>query len=134
MMIKSLSRAIIFSAVALVLTALWNQGFKVNFELTIFIRSVMLVALFYYLLTPLTKIILIPINWLTLGLLSTIVYFLLFYFVFTRFPYIKITEWKFPGFEYNGLGVAPLQISYLFNIVVSSFSLSFIIRILELLL
>lgn len=129
---KRVSRMLIFSAIAIYLTSLWNEGFIVNFNPYIFIRTVVLIALFYYLIMPLTKLVLLPINILTLGLISTVIYFLLFYFFITRFSLIKIEPWKFTGFTYNSIIVKPMEVNYITNVLLSSASLSFLINILEL--
>lgn len=128
---KKITRMLIFSAVALYLTSLWNEGFDVNFNPLLFIRTVLLVAIFYYLIMPITKLVLLPINLLTLGLVSSIVYFILFYFFITRISLISIKPWDFPGLHINGLTIQKMHIGYLTNILISSVSLSFIIQSLE---
>ncbi len=128
---KRITRMIIFSSVALYLSSLWNRGFQVNFSPFVFIRTVLLIAVFYYLIMPLTRLILLPINFLTLGLISTVVYFLLFYFFVTRFSLIHIKPWDFKGFTLHGISLPPVKVGYIQNVLLSSFSLSFIIRMLE---
>src|SRR3989344_8884144 len=96
---KRITRMLIFSAVALFLTSIWNEGFKVNFNPYIFIRTIFLVALFYYFIAPLAKLILLPINWLTLGFLSSIIYILLFYFFISRLSLVQIKPWEFNGID-----------------------------------
>ena len=130
-MMKKISRMIIFSALALYLTSLWNAGFKVNFNPYIFIRTVLLIAVFYYLIIPIAKFVLLPINLLTLGFISTIIYFLLFYFFITRFSFVLIKPWDFTGIDIYGLSLKSFHISYFFNLLLSSVSLSFIINFLE---
>ena len=131
---KRITRMLIFSAVALFLTSLWNEGFKVNFTPLVFIRTILLVALFYYLVIPISKIVLLPINLLTLGLLSSILYFVLFYLFITRFSLVKITPWDFSGISFNGFVIKSFHIGYLTNLILSSISLSFIINLLGILL
>ena len=128
---KRITRMIIFSAVALYLTSFWNAGFKVNFTPDIYFRTILLIALFYYLVVPISKIILLPINLLTLGLLSSILYFILFYIFITRFSFVQIKAWNFPGIEFYGLSLKSFPISYFLNLLLSSVSLSFIINLLE---
>lgn len=122
---------IIFSAVALFLTSLWNKGFKLDFDPLIFAKTVFLVTLFYYLVIPISKIIFLPVNLLTLGLMSSIIYFILFYLFITRFSLVEIQSWKFPGADFFGLSLKPFPISYHLNLLLSSVSLSFIINLLE---
>lgn len=122
---------IVFSAVALYLTSLWNKGFEIELAPALFLRTVLVVAIFYYLIMPITRLVLLPINFLTLGLISTIIYFLLFYFFFTRFALIDIKAWDFRGISLVGVTIKSLHINYITNVLLSSFSLSFIIRLLE---
>lgn len=131
---KKITRMLLFSAIALFLTSLWNEGFRVNFTPLIFIRTILLVSLFYYLVIPISKIILLPINLLTLGLLSSILYFVLFYLFITRFSLVKISPWDFSQVAFNGFVVKSLHVGYLTNMILSSISLSFIINLLEILL
>lgn len=131
---KKITRMLIFSGVALYLTSLWNDGFKVDYNPYIFIRTILLIALFYYLVLPISKIVFLPINLLTLGLLASVLYFILFYLFITRFSLVQIKPWDFPGISFNGLVIKSFNISYLFNILLSSISLSFIINFLEVIL
>lgn len=128
---KKITRMLIFSAVALYLTSLWNDGFDVNFNPLIFVRTILLIALFYYLILPLTKLILLPLNLLTLGLVSSLVYFLLFYLFITRISLITIKPWDFQGLQFYGLSLQKMHIGYLTNILLSSISLSFLIQLQE---
>jgi len=115
---------IIFSAGAVYLTSLWNKGFEVDFTLSLFLRTVLIIA----------KLILLPINLLTLGFVSSIIYFILFYLVITRFSLIDIHAWDFPGFNVLGFTLPKMHIGYLSNILASSVSLSVIIQLLGILL
>src|SRR3990167_1442371 len=117
---KKITRMLIFSALALYLTSLWNQGFKVNFTPYIFIRTILLIALFYYLVLPISKIILLPVNFITLGLLSSLIYFILFYVFISHFSLVEIKAWKFLGLTFGGLVVKPVEINYITNVANSS--------------
>lgn len=125
---------IVFSGVALFVTSLWNKGFILDYSPEVFFKTMLLVALFYYLVLPISKVIFIPINFLTLGLLSSVLYFALFYIFITRFSLVQIKPWEFPGLQFYLLNLPSAQINYLLNIALSSVSLSFIIRMLELFL
>ena len=131
---KRISRMLIFSGIALFLTSLWNRGFQVDLNPDIFIKTIILVALFYYLVIPVSKIILLPMNLITLGILSSLLYFILFYLFITRFSLVRIVPWEFPGFNFNGLIIKSFNIGYILNMVLSSVSLSFIINLLEILI
>ena len=74
---KGIFRMFIFSAIPLYLTSLWNVGFVVSNDPSIFIRSVILIAIAHYLIVPISKIILLPLNILTFGLVSFGIFILL---------------------------------------------------------
>ncbi len=132
---KKIFRMIIFSAIAIYLTSLWNRGFILHFDdWKNIAQAIVAVAVIYYLIIPLTKIILLPLNFLTLGLVSIIVYFLVFYLFFTRFSIIEVKEWVFPGLSIFSVIIPKTVISFLGNCILVSISISFINNLQEKLL
>lgn len=131
---KKIARMMVFSAGALFITSLWNKGFVVNFTPTAFLKAVIVIALIYYLIIPISKVILLPLNIIFLGLASAVAYFLIFYFIINKSSVIEVKSWLFPGLHIAGLAIQKTNISYLGNIVLSSLSISFIINLLESLL
>ena len=112
---------IIFSGVAIFITALWNKGFVIKADLLIYLKASLIIALVYYLITPISKIILLPLNIFTFGFVSVVFYAVIFYFLLNHFDLVVIKEWVFLG----------NNISSLVNIFISSFSISAIINLLE---
>ncbi|GAB4218852.1 MAG: hypothetical protein Fur009_2030 [Candidatus Microgenomates bacterium] len=131
---KKIFRMIVFSAVAIFITSLWNKGFIIQNNFLIYLKASLLIALVYYLIVPLTKIILLPLNILTLGLVSVIFYGVLFYLVFNNIGLITIKAWYYGGGKLFNIIIMPMDISFLANIFLSSFSISTIINLLEKLL
>ena len=132
---KKIIRMIIFSAISIYLTSLWNQGFVLHFDSwKNILQAVVSVAVIYYLIIPLTKIILLPLNFLTLGLVSIMVYFLVFYLFFTRFSIIEVKEWVFLGLSIFGIIIPKTNISFLGNCILVSISISLINNLQEKLL
>lgn len=121
---KKIFRMIIFTTIAIYVTSLWNKGFLINMNWQTFAKAVIIVAIIYYFIYPLSKLILLPLNVLTLGAVSAIILALLFYLFIARYDMIKIQPWVFRGTDIN----------YLWNIVLSSLSISVIINFLEKLL
>lgn len=128
---KKLSRMVIFSLVAIFLTSLWNRGFIIKADPVIYLKAALIIAAVYYLIIPISKIILLPLNILTLGFVSVIFYAAIFYFLLNRFNLISIKEWVFPGIKLFGITMSKIKISGLSNIFISSFSISTIINLLE---
>jgi len=118
---KKIFRMIVFSGVAIYLTSLWNRGFIVDFSWQNFLLSCLIIAFLYYLVKPITKMLLLPLNFLTFGFISTIAYFFLFHFVISYFSLIAIEAWTFNSY----------QIGYYVNVCLVAFSTSFIISFLE---
>jgi len=118
---KKIFRMVVFSLAAIYLTQLWNQGFVVSPDFYTYFKTAIMTAALYYLVNPLTKLVLLPLNILTLGLISTVVYCLLFYFVANNLSLIEVRAWIFYGNE----------ISKTINIFVSAISISVIINFFE---
>lgn len=128
---KKIVRMLFFSGVALYLTALWNRGFLLHLEIFTFLKAALLVGLVYYLITTILKILLLPLNFVTFGLASVVFYVGLFYFIFSRFSIGQIQEWQFQGLNLWWIDVPKIQLNYWSNVIVSSFSVSTIINLLE---
>lgn len=122
---------IIFSGVAIFLTALWNKGFIIKLDPIIYFKAALIIAAVYYLIVPISNLILLPLNILTLGFVSVIFYAIIFYFLLSHFNLINIKEWVFLGTKLLGITLGEIKISSLTNIFVSSFSVSTIINLLE---
>ena len=128
---KKIFRMIIFSVVAIFLTSLWNKGFVIKADSMIYLKAALIIAAVYYLIVPVSKLILLPLNILTFGFVSVIFYAAIFYFLLDRFQLISIGEWVFPGIKLFGITLSKIEISGLSNIFISSFSISTIINLLE---
>ncbi len=123
-----------FSAMAIYLTSLWNKGFSFSDNPADFLKATIIIGVLFYLIVPVTKLILLPLNIITLGAVGIAVYFLLFYFVITRWPLVTIKDWVFPGLSYWGITIHKTSIGYLLNVILSALSMSTIINFLEALL
>lgn len=128
---KRIIRMLIFSALAIYLTSLYNKGFILNNDPKQLLLATLVVSVLFYIINPLAKIILLPINFLTLGLVSLVLYIFLFHFLLNYFSVISIKAWVFPGISVNGFSISKFPISYWFNIGLSAFSVSTIINFLE---
>lgn len=131
---KRIVRMIVFTSVAVIATSLWNKGFIVKINPYNFLLTVLAISVLYYIIGPILKLILLPFNIITLGLASTLVFFLLFYFVLTKFSLIEIKEWVFSGVSIYGLVIPKMKIGYFANIILSTMSVSTIINLLGALL
>lgn len=122
---------LIFSAVAIYLTSLWNKGFIIESDWLIYLKASLVIAAVYYLVVPVSKLVLLPLNIITLGLVSVAFYCLVLFFLLNRFALIEITGWDFPGFSFGGIIVIPVAFNQWSNVFVSALSLSAIINLSE---
>jgi uncharacterized membrane protein YvlD (DUF360 family) len=122
---------IIFSGVAILLTSLWNKGFVIKSDPMIYFKAALIIAAVYYLIVPVSKLILLPLNILTLGSVSVIFYAAIFYLLLSRFNLIHIKEWLLPEMKLLGITISKMEISGLSNVFISSLSISTIINLLE---
>jgi len=131
---KKIFRMIVFPLSAIYITSLWNKGFIIKLDFISLLTAVIVISIIWYILLPISKIVLFPIQILTMGLVSTIVYFLLFYFFVSKFSFIDIKSWVFPEVSLLGIVIAKTQISFIANVLISSLSISSIINLEESLL
>ena len=122
---------VIFSGVAILLTSLWNKGFVIKSDPTIYLKASLIIAAVYYLIVPVSKLILLPLNILTLGSVSVIFYAAIFYFLLNRFNLINISQWVLPQMKLFEITIGKMEISGLSNVFISSLSISTIINLLE---
>lgn len=128
---KKLFRMVVFSALAIYLTSLWNKGFILPNTVAMFVKATVAVSIIYYLVLPISRLVLLPLNMITLGMMSFVVYLFALHLINSGFNFITIKDWIFPGLTFLGLTIPKTSVNYLFNLVLSSFSISFIINFLE---
>lgn len=133
-MFKKLFRMIVFSGVSLLLTSFVIQGFKPDMNPQPFLLTAFALGIFYYVINPLLRVVLLPVNILTLGLISFTVYIFLFAFVINRFGFVIIEPWVFKGGIFFGFFIPSISFNYLLTVVSSSLLYSFFINMLEFLL
>ncbi len=128
---KKILRMIIFSGLSFYITSLIIKGFAIKTDPYSLITAAFILAIVYYLITPLIKLILLPLNILTLGLVSIFVYILLFNFVINKFNLVVIHPWVFPGGNFGGISIPQIEFNYWLTLITSSVLYSTIINLLE---
>ncbi len=128
---KKIFRMIVFSGVAIFLTSLWNKGFILPSGLIMFLKATIALAIVYYLIVPLSRLILLPLNVLTLGLMSFLIYLFILHLANISFSLFTIKDWVVPGLSFGGIIIKETKIGYFGNLILSSLSISSIINLLE---
>lgn len=118
---KTIFRKIVFSGLAIFLTAYWNHGFIIKNDWMIYLKASLIIAVIYYLIVPVSKLILLPLNLITMGLVSVVFYSLALYFFLSNLNLVQIKPWEFSGYP----------ISQVLNIFIVAFSISTIINLTE---
>ncbi len=105
----------------LVLADGWQALFQAGFALSLLMLIV----------RPLLKILFIPINLITFGLLSWFINVIVIYLLTLFVPSVIIREWTFPGITYLGFVIPSLHVSYMLALIISSLLVTFITNVLH---
>lgn len=118
---KSLLRYFLFNLVSLWATSEIIKG--VSYEGGI--QTLGLAALVFtginLILVPLLRILLLPLNLLTLGIFSWITNVLALYALTNLVPSFKLAPYFFPGYSYNGFSIPAADLTTFWVAVVASF-------------
>lgn len=106
---------------AFTITGSWTTLFVSGFILSL----LMLIA------KPILKILFIPINILTFGLLSWVINVIVIYLLTLLAPNVAIHAWVFQGIAWQGFTVPATTISYLVALTITSLGVTCITNILE---
>lgn len=123
-MIKDLLRSLIIAAAALFLVSQIILGFKISGGYQgIIVTSVVLVGI-NFAVKPIIKVLLLPVNLLTLGAFRWLANVFSLYLVTLLIPYLEITSFHFSGFVYEGLIIPEMLVSKIWTLLISSFLIS----------
>lgn len=75
---------------------------------------------------PILKILFIPVNILTFGLLSWIINVFVIYLLTILMPEVQIVPWLFPGFSYSGFTLPEIQVNYLVSLISVSLGITLV--------
>jgi putative membrane protein len=131
---KKIFRNLIFYTLALYLVSLIIPGFDIKSDWRGLILCGATFALVFSLVNPVLKLLLLPLNVLTLGLFSFLSQVLTVYIYLWFFPeYIKISSWFFKGWTIPivQMPVPPFTVSEFLTITVSTFIISFVVSTLS---
>lgn len=90
-----------------------------------------ILAILMLFIRPIIKILFIPINFLTLGLISWIVNVIVIYLLTIIAPNVAIIPWAYPGWSWQGFSIPSTVISYVPTLIIVTFALTCVTRFLE---
>ncbi len=90
-----------------------------------------ILAILMLFIRPIIKILFIPINFLTLGLISWVVNVLVIYLLTLMAPNVSIIPWAYQGWSWQGFIIPSTTIPYLATLIIVTFALTFVTQFLE---
>jgi len=88
-------------------------------------------SLLTLLVTPVLKILFLPINLLTLGLLSWGIHVIVIYLLTIFVPDVRVSAWTFPGASFAGFVVPQIAFSSFMSYILVSLTVSALINLLH---
>lgn len=123
---KYLVRVFLFNVFGLWLTSQILPTFQVHNQLVGLLTAGLTLSLLMLVVAPILKILFIPINILTFGLLSWLINVIVLYLLTVFVADVSVVSWQFPGFSSAGFVVPALTLSYPMALVFSSLTITFI--------
>ena len=117
---KHLVRVFLFSVFALWLTSQVLPGVAIMGAWQTILFAGFILALLMLIVAPILKILFIPINILTFGLLSWFVHVIVIYLLTLFVPEIQISPWTFSGASWAGFVIPGLEVGYFLSLVLVS--------------
>lgn len=128
---KKLLRRVIFSLASIFVISLVVKGFEIKPDIYSYLAAAFVLSIVYYLITPIIKLILLPLNVLTLGMASFFAYLLIFNFVINHFNLLIIKSWQFEGINLFGIAIPPVDFNYWMTFILVVLLYSTLINLFE---
>lgn len=127
---KQLLASIALNSLSIFLTSLLFSGLQVTGGITSFITAGLLLTLLVALLDPIVKIITLPFNIITLGLLSFLSTLAALFVLTFFYSSIKVYPFIFDGISFLGLTIKEMEFSLLLSFIVISATIYFVNKLL----
>lgn len=89
-----------------------------------------ILTLLTLLVTPILKILFIPINLITFGLLSWMIHVIVLYILTIFVPSVGVVPWNYPGITFMGFVIPPISFSYPVSLIIVSLAVTFVVNLL----
>jgi len=122
--VKKIFRSLVINLAALILVSAAIAGFRISggYQGLLFTGAVL--TGINLAIKPLIKLLLLPINLITLGAFRWVANVFSLYLVTLLVPYLEIFGFAFPGFFYQGFIIPEMYLAKIWVLVISSFLLS----------
>ena len=109
-------------------------GFDVGDKIYILILAAFLLTAINILVRPFLKLIFLPLNLISFGLFGWVINVFSLLILIFLIDEVRFVAFQFPGLNYSGFTIPPISFSALGSLIVGSFLLSFIRKIINKLL
>lgn len=117
---KKLLRFYLINLVALWITTQVIKGLLFTGGIQSLLVGALAFALINMILVPILKILLLPLNLMTLGIFSWLINVVALYALTTAVPSFRLISYNFPGFSFNGFIIPSVDLSPLWVAVLAS--------------
>lgn len=117
---KYLLRLFLFNVFALWITSELIPAVVLHGDWYLLLVGGLVLSLLMLIVKPILKILFIPINLITFGLISWMINVIVMYLLTFLLPEIEIKAWTFPGIMWSGFIVPPVQFNYFMTLIIVS--------------
>lgn len=128
---KRLVRVFLFNVFGLWFTSQIVPAFVILGSWQSLFAAGAVLSLLMLLVAPLLKILFIPINLITFGLLSWVINVIVLYLLTVFVPQVMVRDWQFAGVSWSGFVVPPYHFSYTLSLIISALIVTFFTNILH---
>ncbi len=128
---KYLLRVFLFNTFGLWLTSQLLPTLVIAGGWQAIVSAGVILSLLMLIVAPILKILFIPINILTFGLLSWLINVIVLYLLTVFAPGVSVRPWQFPGFSWSGFVIPSAYLNYTIALIVSSLVITFIANLLH---
>jgi putative membrane protein len=123
---KKIIKIFVISLISLVIVSQITQGVQVDGGANGFAITAFALTLAHFIIKPLIKLLILPINLITLGAFRWFTNVFTLYIVTLVVSYFRINGFQFAGYNYNGFIIPSFFVSQLLALVIISFAMSII--------
>jgi len=128
---KYLIRIFLLNVFALWLTAQFVPGVTIANTWQTYLEVGAILSFLMVIVKPILKILFIPINVMTFGILSWFTNVIVVYLLTLITPLIRIEAWRFQGWSMGGFTIPAIDVSYFASLIISTLVLSLISNVLH---
>ncbi|MBI1871892.1 phage holin family protein [Candidatus Collierbacteria bacterium] len=123
---KTVLRAIFLNLVTLYAITLFFPGLTIEKKLVTFLSAAVVWTLLNKVIKPIIKLLLLPINLITLGLFSWVINVFTLYLLSHLIAGVKINPFVFNGFTYQGFTIPQISFNLFLAYILTSITLNLV--------